>query len=172
MIRVFLVAWIVTGLNPARAGAVGSLSVSGGGLERRTRAERARRRSRVRARGRDAQRPHAPAGRGRAVPEVGPLANENGELAWIHGPGRKQGRALGAQALGRQEQGCLRAPRASRKSSISFFRIVGSMFVRVNLMCAHRLRPPARPSAGTAAGRFDSSLARLRGLGVHRSSMR
>jgi hypothetical protein len=33
----FLVPWIVAGLNPARAGAVESLSVSGGGLERRTR---------------------------------------------------------------------------------------------------------------------------------------
>jgi hypothetical protein len=32
-------------------------------------------------------------------------------------------------------------------SSISFFRIVGSMFGPVNLMCAHQLRPPRRASA-------------------------
>jgi hypothetical protein len=66
--------------------AVESLSVSGGGLERRTRAERPRRRWRVRARGRDARRPHAPARRGRAVPEVRPLDNENGKFAWIMDP--------------------------------------------------------------------------------------
>ena len=31
---------------------------------------------------------------------------------------------------------------ASRNSSISFLRIIGSMFMRVNSKCAHQVRPP------------------------------
>ena len=37
----------------------------------------------------------------------GPESHENGKFCVDHGPGRKQGRALGAEGLGRQEQGRL-----------------------------------------------------------------
>jgi hypothetical protein len=47
--------------------------------------------------------------------------------------------------------------RASRKSSIFLGRIVSSMFMRVNLKCAHEVRPPLSPIKGvrgSAVGKY------------------
>ena len=43
--------------------------------------------------------------------------------------------------------------RASRKSSIFLWRIVGPMFMRVNSKCAHQLRPPLTGGREAGSGR-------------------
>jgi hypothetical protein len=52
---------------------------------------------------------------------------------------------------------CNIAP-ASRTSSIFLRRIIGSMFMRVNLKCAHQVRPPPATSAAPGAPAAHSCL--------------